>query len=365
MNVRADIHSGGLAETGIELGLVAPSGGPAATAAARVGRAGLLFGGLGAGSSLFVVSRLVETWRVSPAAASHRIAILGQSVSYPAANLAALVVLGLALMGLAVTALTVGGAFREVLAGRRLRRSIEAGAPRRLGDVQVIDDEQPRAFCAGWLRPRVYVSTGALARLDEPALGAVLAHERHHARRRDPLRFAAGRVMAHALFFLPGIAELVRRQEALAELSADESAVDAAPGNRSALARAMLSFSEASRPGDPAGIAPERVDRLLGEPASWPFPLLVCLLAAGVLAALVGIAALAGQLASGSATLAPPFLSRQPCVVVLATIPAILGLIVVSLRGGILRADGPLAPTEGAARPARARGGDHGGDLAP
>jgi hypothetical protein len=33
-------------------------------------------------------------------------------------------------------------------------------------------------------------------------------------------------------------------------------------------------------------------------------------------------------------------------------------------RGGILRSDGPRALTEGAARPARTRGGDHGGDLA-
>jgi peptidase M48-like protein len=301
-------------------------------AAARVGRAGGLLGALGAGSSLFVISRLLVTWRVSPAAASHRIALLGQDVSYPAANLAALVVLGLALMGFAVTALMVTGALRELLAGRRLQRALAAGAPRPLGDVLVIGDEHPRAFCAGWLRPRVYVSTGALARLDEAALGAVLAHERHHARRRDPLRSMAGRVVARALFFAPGVAELVRRQEALAELSADESAINASPGNRSALARAMLCFSEASRRDDPTGIAPERVDYLLGEPPRWRFPLLLCLLTAGVLAVLVGIAVLAGQLASGSATLAPPFLSRQPCVIVLATIPALLGLALGWLR---------------------------------
>jgi hypothetical protein len=148
--------------------------------------------------------------------------------------------------------------------------------------------------------------------------------------------------MARALFFLPGIAELVRRQEALAELSADESAINAAPGNRSALASAMLSFSEASRPDDPAGIAPERVDHLLGDPPTWRFPLLLCVMTAGVLAALVGIAVLAGQLANGSATLAAPFLSRQPCVVVLATIPALLSLIVVSLRReGLRRARRP------------------------
>lgn len=39
------------------------------------------------------------------------------------------------------------------------------------------------------------------------------------------------------------------------------------------------------------------------------------------------IAVLAGQLANGSATLAPPFVSRQAWVVVLAAIPAVLGIL--------------------------------------
>jgi len=59
---------------------------------------------------------------------------------------------------------------------------------------------------------------GAVAALDDGALSAVLAHERHHARRRDPLRLATGRVLARALFFLPELRDLVNRQQALAEL---------------------------------------------------------------------------------------------------------------------------------------------------
>ena len=208
---------------------------PAAVASARVARAGALLGTLGLASSVFVVSRLVETWRVTPGAATHEISIIGERLSDPAANLAAIVVLALALVGLAVAALTAAGAVREIVADRRF----------------------------------------ASALLDEPALGAVLEHERHHARRRDPLRLAAGRVAARALFFVPGLRELVHRQQSLAELSADERAIAAAPGNRSALA---------------------------------------------------------GQLAAGSTTLAPPLLSSRPCVVVLATIPAVLGLAVVRLR---------------------------------
>ena len=162
--------------------------------------------------------------------------------------------------------------------------------------------------------------------LDELSLSAVLLHEREHARRHDPLRLATGRVLARTLFFVPGLDELVRRQQALAELSADETAVNAAPGNRSALARAMLTFSDGSERPELVGLDPQRVDYLLGEPPAWRFPALMSLVALSVLVLITAVAVLAGQLASGSATLAPPFLSSQPCVFILAMIPAVMGL---------------------------------------
>lgn len=153
----------------------------------------------------------------------------------------------------------------------------------------------------------------------------MLAHERHHARRRDPLRLASGRVLADALFFLPALRRLVERQQALAEIGADEAAVATAGGDRSALASAMLGFSEASSD-EVIGLDPERIDYLLGEAPRWRFPLALCLAIGFALAAVLGFALLAGQTASGSATLALPFLSAKPCILMLAAIPAGVGL---------------------------------------
>jgi hypothetical protein len=291
---------------------------------------------------LLGIVALVSTWRVTPDAGSHELSIFGDRVTYPAANLAAVVVVALAALGFAVAVRTAAAAARELLAGRRLQRRLRAHEPRELDDVLVIVEPRPRAFCAGLLRPRVYVSTGAIAQLDELALGAVLAHERHHARRRDPLRLAAARVIAGALFFVPGIRDLVRHQSTLVELGADESAMNAGPEHRSALARAMLTFAEQSDPGDPTGIAPERVEHVLGDARAWRFPVLLCLLAGSVLAALIGVGVLAGLLASGSSTLSLPFLSRQPCVVMLAVIPALVVLVALALGR-----DGPIRDQEG------------------
>ena len=75
-------------------------------------------------------------------------------------------------------------------AQRRFLRSLAADGEAKVDGVRVVlvCDPRPLVFCAGLLRPRIYLSDGARRRLEPRALRAVLAHEAHHARRRDPLR---------------------------------------------------------------------------------------------------------------------------------------------------------------------------------
>lgn len=310
---------------------------PAQLAAARVSCAGLALGVLGLASCGLVALGLVQSWRVAPHLSGHRVSLLGQPLTYPAANIWAILILALAVVGLLVAAMTVAGAVSELRSSRRLGRELRRRSVGALSGAQVLDEPRPAAFCAGLLRPRVFISNAALELLDPVALEAVLAHELQHARRRDPLRLAAGRVIARALFFVPGLRELARRQRALAELGADEVAGGEGGANRPALARAMLSFADAARPG--TGIEPARVDFLLGAEPSWRFPSLVCVGAAAVIASLAGVAVVVGNAASASATLAPPFLSQQPCVLVLALIPAALWLLAAGLRRALPNRD--------------------------
>ena len=291
---------------------------PAASAAARVFGAGLGLGVLGLVCSVFVIVRSAESWRVTPRSISHHVTIMGQRLSYPTANIDAIVVLAIASLGLIATGRALRRSVHEAIAAARLGRRLKRACQVEHSGAMLVEDDRPLAFCAGLLRPRIYLSTGALARLDESALNAVLDHERHHARRRDPLRLAASRVLGESLFFVPGLRELARRQQTLAELSADESAMHAAPGNRSALARAMLSFADGAPESDQIGFESARVDYLLGEPPCWRFPACLCLAAAAVIVLMTAVGVLAGRVATGSATLAPPFLSRQPCILALA-----------------------------------------------
>jgi Peptidase family M48 len=151
--------------------------------------------------------------------------------------------------------------------------------------VRVFPGRSLQAFCAGLLRPAVYVSAGTLRGVSGPELRAILAHEHHHRVRRDPLRMLIARAVSDAFHPVPALATLADRQFSLADLAADAAAVRAL-GDVQPLASALARFEEAAA----GGVAPERVDHLVREdlPESVPGWLL---LGAGIaLAALAAVA---------------------------------------------------------------------------
>jgi hypothetical protein len=187
--------------------------------------------------------------------------------------------LGLGIAALAAASLVLGArsAHCQARASRRYLRSlrladeeVSVGAAR----VRLIRSDEPQALCAGYLRPRIYLSEGALRRLQDEELKAVVGHETHHQRRRDPLRLLLARSLADALFFIPILGQINERYRSLGELAADEAAVRGVR-SRGPLASALLKFSEqGSVPAEVAGIDPERVDHLLGNPlvGRWELP---------------------------------------------------------------------------------------------
>ncbi len=96
----------------------------------------------------------------------------------------------------------------------------------------------PTACCYGFVRPRIAVTAGLLQRLDDTEIMAVLAHERWHLHRRDPVRYLALHALAAAAFMVPVAPALRHRLEVRIELAADRAALAEAP--RGALAGALL-----------------------------------------------------------------------------------------------------------------------------
>lgn len=213
---------------------------------------------------------------------------------------------------------------RRFLAALPAMRTVDvAGMP-----VTIFDSARPQAFCAGLLRARIYLSSGAAA-LPREHLEAIVAHERHHVTRRDPLRFLLARVLSDALFFVPAQRRLSQRYGMLAELAADEAAVR--EHGRATLAAALLSFGETRNPAVVVGVAPERIDHLLGRAPGRELPISLLLGSAVAIGALVGAAMTARALTS-AADFNVPLLLAQSCMLAIVTPPPLIAAAALLLR---------------------------------
>jgi Zn-dependent protease with chaperone function len=172
-------------------------------------------------------------------------------------------------------------------------------AAQRTGVDQVVclDSAAAAAFCAGLLRPRVFVTSAMVASLPDQELDAVLVHEAEHAHRRDPLRRLAGRAAADVLFWLPLVGWWSRRRLEDAELAADRAAIRRV--GRTPLARALRATATPVAPAAGAGFdgaGPARITQLLGDPPPRRRPpLAACLLSGLGLILAVSLAMCVGQ----------------------------------------------------------------------
>ena len=292
--------------------MTSSAGSRAATSAGRLQRVELVLAAAGLALALIALVVGIDAIRF------HLGATLEAVV---AGDLASLHLGGVALLAIAtidVVALALAG--RSIARQLRGQRAFVRALP--VVDVRVFDslevsvvaDSIPRAFCAGILRPRVYLSTAALDLLDDAERAAVLAHEAHHARRRDPLRLLVSRAISDALVFVPRLAALGQRQRELAELAADAAAVSHV-GSPAPLASALLTFEGSGAP-EVVGISPERVDQLLGRaaPDEVRRPLLIA--TTGVVASLAAVG-VASVVTSGHAELGLPLSAAPLCTVAL------------------------------------------------
>jgi Zn-dependent protease with chaperone function len=299
----------------------------------HVVRVAALLGAAGVLGAAGAIGAAIGSLHHVPMTARH-LEVLSLRFSYPSFNAAEWLILGVAVLGAAAATVAVRAAWRQRVAYRGFLDQLKV--VRRLDgypSVKVIEDPRPQAFCAGYLRPTVYVSQRALDLLTEPELQSVLAHEHHHKQVRDPLRFACGRVLGQALFFVPVLRSLCDRYSDLAELSADDAAIRACAGGRTALASALLQF-DASAPPGVSGVSPERVDSLLGHAPRWRPSWWLLAASIGSLLILLLLIWRASEVASAQATFNLPFLSSQPCLVMSLLLPVGGCEVIVRRRGG-------------------------------
>lgn len=302
--------------------------------ASRLYRLGILLACLGIAVVALAVVAALQGLRLDPGSLDALIAACGRLL--PSLGPAGYLELAFSLL---VGASLVRGARSLARQLRATRRYVGAlrptGETREVAgtDCRVTAGRTPQALCAGYLTPRIYVSRGAFETLAPGELRAVVAHERHHLRHRDPLRLLVAGVLADALFFLPALKRIGERYAALIELGADEAAVRAL-GERRTLAGALLKFGDLDAPAVAvAGIAPERIDHLGGDRDATRWGLSSAHLVASALGGAALLAAAAILLATpGAASINLVRVLAQSCMLMVAG--AALG---VAIAGGAWR----------------------------
>jgi hypothetical protein len=140
------------------------------------------------------------------------------------------------------------------------------GSGSRSGErLVVLENAQPRAWSLPGPSARLVVTTGALRRLSDRELAAVLAHERGHVRARHHWLLQCAEAL-NSGFPGAGIFSLFREQVGrLVELAADDSAARRHGRLATAVALVELNTAMGPAPSCPSSLAeiPGRVERLL------------------------------------------------------------------------------------------------------
>src|SRR6266536_4704332 len=123
--------------------------------------------------------------------------------------------------------LRVGLMVRAVPRSRSLPSELVAAMSRKgIRDVEFIAVDAATAFCAGALRPRIFVSETLVSRLGPNELDAVLLHEGEHVRTFEPRVRAAHEAAAEVFFYMPLVRWWSRRRLEDSELRADRVALE-------------------------------------------------------------------------------------------------------------------------------------------
>jgi Zn-dependent protease with chaperone function len=164
-------------------------------------------------------------------------------------------------------------AYGSALTAARRRRSTHddvlavIARPGPAADVRIIDGDWPAVYCLPGRR-RIVLTTGALTRLDDGELDAVLAHERAHLSGRHHIVLALAGALQRAFPPVRFFAVAARQVAYLVEMAADDAAARRAP--RLTVASALLAVATAGVPAGALGAggsaAAQRIQRLINPP---------------------------------------------------------------------------------------------------
>lgn len=111
----------------------------------------------------------------------------------------------------------------------------------------VVDKPSPAAFTIGLWQPCIVLSTGLLSMLDPDEERAVIYHEVHHLRHRDPLKTTMLSVFAAVMPYIPVLKHTSQQYRTVREILADNEAIERT-GNAAGIGSALLKLLRTCSP---------------------------------------------------------------------------------------------------------------------
>ncbi len=90
----------------------------------------------------------------------------------------------------------------------------------------IIKSDKPFAYCLGIKSPKIYISTGIVAKLNQKELEAVLRHEQYHLENHDTFTMIIASVAYSLLPFFPLLGDFIKKYRIDREIKADTFAIN-------------------------------------------------------------------------------------------------------------------------------------------
>lgn len=98
------------------------------------------------------------------------------------------------------------------------------------GKVLIVDNQNPFAFCFGFLNPRIILSSKLIKIMNQQELNAILNHEKYHLEHKDALVSLLAKIVQSLFPFFPFISDCVKKYSIEKETKADEMAIKIGDG---------------------------------------------------------------------------------------------------------------------------------------
>ncbi|VVA43553.1 conserved hypothetical protein [Candidatus Roizmanbacteria bacterium] len=89
------------------------------------------------------------------------------------------------------------------------------------GKVKIILDKKPLAFCLGFFRPKIYLSTGLIKLMNNQELEAIILHEKYHLLKKDNIFLVMANFLKQLFLPFPIIADFLDSSIKRREVKAD------------------------------------------------------------------------------------------------------------------------------------------------